>query len=507
MESIIKFENIYKRFGGVRALNNVSFEILEGEVHVVAGENGAGKSTLINLLSGIYEPDGGSIIYKGKPVRISSPSMAKNLGIATVYQELKLCSNLNVTENIFMGREIRKNKFGLNKKKMNLEAREVLRSYGLDIAPTEQVSSLSVAQMQLVEIARAIGLNSKVLILDEPTSSLTENETRRLFENIRAMKNEGVTTIFISHRLEEVFEIADRISILRNGEYLSTYGVNDITPNEVVALIAGKTVEEVERKVKQERVVQSAVVLEVENLSRGRHFKNVSFQLHKGEILGFYGLQGAGRSELIETVFGLYRKDGGTIKINGNDGNFRNPKDAIKRGLSFVPEDRKLRGVFPLMSVMENIAVVHSRKVSNSIGMISFSKILSMCNNYVKKLSIKVGSVRSSLISLSGGNQQKVIIARGLSTDPEILLMDEPTRGVDVGAKAEIFNILRELREKEGKSIIIISSELGEVINECDRVLVMKNGEICGEVKGTDVNRKELLDLAFNGRRSKEIAN
>ncbi len=506
MESIIKFENIDKRFGGVHALNNVSFEILKGEVHVIAGENGAGKSTLMNILSGIYGPDNGCIIYKDKRVHITSPSIAKNLGIATVYQELKLCSNLNIAENIFMGREIRKNKFGLNKKKMNLEAREVLSSYGLDIAPTEQVSSLSVAQMQLVEIARAIGLNSKVLILDEPTSSLTENETRRLFDNIRVLKEKGVTTIFISHRLEEVFEIADRITILRNGQYLSTYGVNDITPNEVVALIAGKTLEEVKNEVKQKLEVQSAVVLEVENLSRGKYFKKVSFQLHKREILGFYGLQGAGRSELIETLFGLYRKDSGTVKINGNNTNFRNPKEAIKNGLSFVPEDRKLRGIFPLMSVLENIAVVHDKKVSNKIGLISFSKILSMCNNYIKKLSIKVGSVNSSLNSLSGGNQQKVVIARGLSSNPEILLMDEPTRGVDVGAKAEIFSILRELREKEGKSIIVISSELAEVINECDRILVMKNGELCGEVKGNEVNRKELLDLAFNGRRSKEIA-
>lgn len=504
MEPIIQFEHIDKKFGGVHALSDVSFEIARGEVHALVGENGAGKSTLMNILSGLFLPDSGQVYLNGSPVQIVSPTRAKKLGIATVYQELKMCGELTIAENVFLGRELRKNKVGLNYRDMNEQTEQVLSSYGLDLEPATRVGDLTVAQMQVVEIARAISLNSSVLILDEPTSSLTENETRRLFENIRNLRKKGVTVIFITHRLEEVFEIADRISVLRDGKYLKTCEISDITPDEVVALIAGKSVEEVRSaEANEKRELSEEVVLEVEHFSRGKYFKDVSFKLHRGEILGFYGLQGAGRSELIETIFGIYQRDSGVLRVNGREVEHKKPRQAILNGIAFVPEDRKRAGIFNVMSILENMAVVHDRDVSNAVGLVSPKKITGLCKSYIKKLSIKADSVQQRIGNLSGGNQQKVVIARGLSMNPDILLMDEPTRGIDVGAKSEIFKILRSLRDNEGKSIIVISSELSEVVGECDRVIVMKNGRICGEVSGDGIGRAAILDMAFNGRRYK----
>ena len=481
-------------------MNDVSFGIYESEIHAIVGENGAGKSTLMNILSGLLMADSGTIAYDGaESVAINSPSDAKKLGIATVFQELKLCPELTVAENIYLGNELR-NRFGsIEWDKMRDGTREMLESYGLDIDPNEVVNNLSVAKMQMIEIARAIDSGLKVIIFDEPTSSLTLNEAKKFFDNIRELQKKGVTIIFISHRIEEVFDISDRISVLRDGKYLCTLEKDKASPDEVVALIAGKSIEEIRRRVHSSKEVSKEVILDVENLSRGKFFQNVSFQLHKEEILGVYGLQGSGRSELMETLFGIYKPTEGTITLDGKRVKFNRPKDAMNEGLAFVPEDRKRVGVFIQMSILDNMAVVHDKNIKSKIGTISIKKIAELCDTYIKKLGIKAETIYQSLGSLSGGNQQKVVIGRGLSVNPSVLLLDEPTRGVDVGAKAEIFRILHALRKDEGKSILMISSELNEVIEECDRVVVMHNGRMCASLSGDELTKNNILNYAFNG--------
>lgn len=499
MDNIIEFKNITKRFPGVIALDNVSFTIAAGEIHALVGENGAGKSTLMNILAGVLQPDSGKIIYKDKETTINNPMIARQIGISTVYQELKLCENLKVVENIFLGRE-KRSKFGrIYWRSMELEAKKLLDSFGIFINPRSIVKNLTVAQRQVVEIARAISLKTNVLILDEPTSSLTMNETKLLFENLKKLKMSGVAIIFISHRLEEVFEIADRISILRDGKYLGTFIKDNTSVDKVVSLIAGKKlIEELKKREIDHDFSDKKVVLEIENLARSKYFNDISFKLHEKETLGFYGLQGSGRTEIMETIFGLYKPDYGQIYLFGNKIKLRKAGDAIKHGLALIPEDRRTAGIFENMSVKENMSLIIIKLLS-FFSFIINSKLSKLANRFAKQLEIKMTSINQKVKNLSGGNQQKVIISRWLAINPKILLMDEPTRGVDVGAKAEIYNILRNLKEKENKSIIIISSELPEVIAECDRVIVMRNGRIAGEVTGKNINEEKLLQLAFSG--------
>jgi ribose transport system ATP-binding protein len=498
VEDILVFRGISKSFPGVRALDDVSFSIRRGEIHTVAGENGAGKSTLMKILSGWYPPNAGEIFYKGTAVTIAEPEAALSLGISTVYQELMLCENLSVVENIYLGREPRA-RGGMDWKRMHRDAGALLDSFGVRISTKALVRSLPIAQRQIVEIAKAINMKTEVLILDEPTSSLTVNETRVLFENLRKFRARGMTVIFISHRLDEVFEITDRISVLRDGKYLGTYGARETTPKAVISLIAGKELlKEIDGAEAGRTAGTSSVALEVRGLSRGKLFRDVSFTLHEGELLGFYGLQGAGRTELMQTLFAMYRPDEGEISLDGRRLRLRSPRDAIQNGFAFVPEDRRREGLFVNMDVKDNMAVIHDHDIT-FLSFVQSRRIAAIAREYVDRLAIKVTGLFQRMTNLSGGNQQKVIIGRSLSTGPRILIMDEPTRGIDVGAKAEIYKILRRLKSEETKAIIMVSSELEEVVAECDRVIVMFQGRISGEAAGADLTKERILHLAFGG--------
>jgi len=495
LERIIFFKNITKKFPGVVALDDVTFAVTKGEIHAVVGENGAGKSTLMNILGGEIQPDGGEILFRKESVYIPDPHAARLMGISTVYQELKLCPNLSVVENMFLGREGGRGR--INWRKMSVTAKEVLQSLGVDINPGTLVRSLSIAEQQLVEIAKAIGFNAEVLIMDEPTSALTLKETESLFRNLARLKEQGVTIIFISHRLEEVFKISDRISVLRDGKYLGTHETGDTDIDEIVTLIAGKKlVRELSHKHGSKRRTDT-VALEVKELSRGKYFKHINFQLFEEEILGIYGLQGAGRTELLETIFGIARPDKGEVYVFGKKVNIKNPGEAIKNGFAMVPEDRRRAGIFVNMDVKDNISVANVSEVSR-LGFIKRRKILGIAREFVQKIEIKVRSITQMVRNLSGGNQQKVIVSRWLATRPKIFLVDELTRGIDVGAKAEIFKILQRLREN-GLSILLISSELPEVLAECDRVLVMRNGAMVADFPQEIATKEKILKYALKG--------
>lgn len=501
---IIEFRGIHKRFGGIHAVKGVSFSIEKGEVHTILGENGAGKSTLMNMLSGIYLPDEGEILCDGEPVQITDPYKAKALGISTVFQELKLCPNLTVVQNIFLGRE-RKKGLGPDWNSMTSEASRKLAQLGMNIDVTKRVMELSAAQRQLVEIARAMFINSRVLILDEPTSSLTCEEAEKLFGTVRMLKEQGVAVIFISHRMQEVFEISDRISIMRNGEYLSTCKIEEVSPQEVVALISGKEREHAEKEPRREArgfAEDAPAALEVHSLCGGPLVRDVSFRLYKGEVLGFYGLQSAGRTELMETVFGLRRAESGEIRVNGKRISGTDVSGRMKNGIAMVPEDRKRVGLFMNFDVMDNMCAMHGRDMVSKTGMLDRKRMRAIAERFTERLRIRTDGVGQMVKDLSGGNQQKVVISKCLSMDPQILIMDEPTRGVDVGAKAEIFDLLHALREDPERpmSIIVVSSELSEVMAECDRVLVMRQGRIVGELKKEEINKDAILQYAFNGQ-------
>lgn len=498
MDNLIRFEHIIKRFGGICALNDVSFTIGTGEIHAVVGENGAGKSTLMNILSGTFQQDEGGIYLNGEKVTIKNQVDAHRQGIATVYQELKLCNNLTVMENFFLGREEVRARLFLNNAVMEKGCQVALDEFGLKVDINATLSDLSIAEMQMVEIAKAVFWNADILILDEPTSSLTVRETEILFKNVRLLKEKGKTVIFISHRLDEVFAITDRISVLRNGCYLGTMNTSETTKSEVISRIAGKELSKVYNSTIVKEKKQHApedVMLEVSGLTNGSWFRDVSFELHRGEILGFYGLQGSGRTELVETIFGLRRHDVGTIRVRGAQVRLDSPRRAIEAGFGFVPEDRKLAAVFSQMDIEENINIIHDKKISKGT-IISSRKTRAIANEFVEKLSVKTAGLWQLIVNLSGGNQQKVILGRCLSTEPEILLLDEPTRGIDVGAKAEIYDILHELKQ-QNKAIILVSSELEEIIYCSDRVVVMRAGELSEILEGEDITQNRIVECCF----------
>jgi ribose transport system ATP-binding protein len=464
----------------------------------VVGENGAGKSTLMNILGGEYHPDSGEVILDGKPILIPNPFAARRIGISIVYQELKLCPNLTVVENIFLGREREGNGGRTNWKRLGEHAAEILGSLGAGISPRELVKRLSISEQQQVEIAKAISMNSKILILDEPTSALTHKEAAQLFKNLLYLKErKAVTIIFISHRLEEVFEISDRITILRDGKYLGTFQTDKMSKGEVVSLIAGKQLASELGQTHSRLDHGKRPVLEVKNLNRGRFLHDINLALYEKEILGIYGLQGAGRTELLETLFGMCRPDSGEIHVFGRQTYIGNPKTAIRNGIALISEDRRRVGLFVNFSVRENIAVSILRKLSR-LGIIVHRNINELSGRYVRQIGIKVKDIGQNIGSLSGGNQQKVIISRWLATNPRIFLMDEPTRGIDVGAKVEIFSLLRRMRE-EGVSVLFVSSEMQEVISESDRILVMRNGRIVANLAGSDLSKERVLHFAMQG--------
>jgi len=488
-------EGIEKRFPGVHALKNVNFELKPGEVHALVGENGAGKSTLMKVLTGVYKKDGGRIIYKGKEVDIPNPRVAQEMGISIVYQDLNLMPHLTVAQNIFIGREPRRKKFlfFLDEDEINRKTKELLNMLHMKIDPDIKVSNLTIGKQQMVEIAKALSFNSEVIIFDEPTAALSEAETEELFNIIRKLKNQGIGIIYISHRLEELKKIADRVTVMRDGQYIGTVNMNETSLDEIINMMVGREIYETLREKEVED--DSEIVLEVRNLKRGKEIKDVSFKLRKGEILGFAGLVGAGRTEVARAIFGADPIDSGEIYVKGKKIHIKSPSDAIKHGIAYLSEDRKRYGLMLDLDVKTNIILPSIKEFLSYLGFINSKKEDKVCNNYIDRLKIKTPSLKQKVKNLSGGNQQKIIVAKWLLRNCDILIFDEPTRGIDVGAKNEIYKLLNEL-VKEGKSIIMISSELPEIIRMSHRIIVMYEGRITAEISGKTATEEIIMKYA-----------
>jgi len=489
--------NIEMNFPGVRALANVDFTLRRGEVHSVMGENGAGKSTLIKCLTGVYQMDSGTIIYDGKKVRPQSVSEAMKLGISSVYQEVNLCPNLTVAENIFIGRQPMKGGVLVDWAKMNKLSQEALKKFNLDINVTRNLDTYSVAIQQMVAIARAVDVEAKILIFDEPTSSLDKEESERLFEVIRRLKSEGMAIIFITHFLDQVYEISDRITVLRNGELVGEYPVQDLPQIELVTKMIGKEFDQMTNLKKAVPKEDCKVIIEAEKISVDASVQDVDLTLREGEILGFAGLLGSGRSETAKAMFGIDRISTGKLSIKGNAVQLRNPSMAIKQHIAFCPEDRKSDAVVAELTVRENIILA----LQGRMGMfkyISKKKQNEIADKYIKLLGIATPDAEKKVGELSGGNQQKVILARWLATEPMALIMDEPTRGIDVGAKAEIMKLTLELCEK-GMAVAFISSELEEVIKLSNSIIVMRDRRKVAELKEDEIDHDRVLQTIAGG--------
>ncbi|QGH36658.1 ATP-binding cassette domain-containing protein [Gracilibacillus salitolerans] len=488
---ILEMQNINKSFPGVKALSDVQLDLHRGEVLALIGENGAGKSTLMKILTGIYQKDEGSIIYDGKEIAPSNTKEAQELGINIIHQELNLMPDLTVAENIFIGREPRdKLNFFLKNKELNQKTAELFQKLNISLNPRTKISELTVAKQQMVEIAKALSFNAKILIMDEPTAALTDKEINTLFDIITWLKNEGVAIIYISHRMEELKRISDRITVMRDGEYIATLPTETTEIRQVVSLMVGREVK-IEQKVSDPDVFTDTV-LEVNNL-HNNYIKNVSFHLKKGEILGFAGLVGAGRTEVARAIFGA-DPFSGEIKINGKAVTIKQPVDAAKHGIGYLSEDRKRFGLMLEMTVKENI-VISSLANYSTAAFVKPTNMKTDAEDYSSKLKVKTPSVNQQVKLLSGGNQQKIVIAKWLLKDCDILIFDEPTRGIDVGAKQEIYDLLEMLAD-QGKSIIMISSELTEVLRLSDRIIVMNEGRITGELLNRDANQEKIMELA-----------
>jgi ribose transport system ATP-binding protein len=493
-KQLLALSGVSKEFPGVKALNNVSFDLNEGEVHAIVGENGAGKSTLMKILSGIYKKDSGDIIYRGKSVSIPNPLEAQKLGISIIHQELNLMPHLTVAENIFIGREDRfPGGVFLNNKKLVAETIALLKELELNLNPNDIVGELTIAKQQMVEIAKAVSYRGSVIIMDEPTSSLTPAETDALFKIIRTLKAAGKGVVYISHRLEELEKITDRISVLRDGEYVKTLNTSETDIPEVISLMVGRKVAQDQRP--ENRKIGSEIVLRVENLSDRHLLKDISFELRKGEILGFAGLMGAGRTELARAIMGADPKTEGKIILHGNEVKIKQPSDAVAAGIGYLSEDRKRFGLLLGQDITFNVILSSIPRFSNRFGFLKVKSAAGIARDAIAQLRVRTPSERQFLKNLSGGNQQKVVIAKWLTRDCDVLIFDEPTRGIDVGAKDEIYRLLTKLAE-EGKSIIMISSELPEVLRLSDRIAVMCDGRLTGIIDNKDANQKVIIELA-----------
>jgi len=486
---MLQLVDISKQFPGVKALDGVSFDVRPGEVHALCGENGAGKSTLLNILTGNLQPDGGSINLNGEAVTITGPAHATRLGLAIVYQQLSLIDGLSVAENIFANRQPH-NRWGLvDYRTLNDLARALLQQLNVtDIQPETAVGRLSPGQKQMVEIAKALSQNPDILLLDEPTASITERETQTLFQLIRQLKAGGKAIVYISHRLNEIFAIADRVSVLKDGRYQETWPVSDITSEQLIRHMVG-------RDITTTRTRSSAtdeVLLAVENLS-GVGFTDISFQLRRGEILGLAGLVGAGRTEIARAIFGADRTHSGTVRLKGESIHVEHPADAFKLGIGYLPEERKTLGIFADRSVADNLLA--SDPPTGKTGWYDTQAGRINAEEYRQKLNIRTPSVSEKMANLSGGNQQKVVLARWLRTNPDVLVVDEPTHGVDVGAKAEIYDLLRNVAA-QGKGVLLISSELPELLALSDRILVVREGRLSGELNGSEATEEQIMALA-----------
>lgn len=478
-ENVLVMSNIDKRFGGVHALKNVSFNLRKGEVHILMGENGAGKSTLMKILDGLYKADEGTVEIDGQQVVVDSPLHARELGVSMIHQELSMCENMTIAENIFRGEEMGTYGF-VNFKQMYQQAQQILDDMNLNLNAHTKVGDLSIAQQQMVEIAGAVSHNAKIVIMDEPTSSLTEVEIVELFKIVANLKAAGTGIIYISHRMNETFEIGDRITIMRDGTYIDTLNVAETTEDEIIEMMVGRAIAEV---YEGERAEGGEVVLDVQNFTNEK-LKNCSFQLRRGEILGFSGLVGAGRTELMRAIFALDKLESGTMTLFGKQVSFKTVQDAIDAGIGMVPEDRRGCGLVLGHSVGTNLTITVLKKFIKGIR-VNKKKENEIIEEYRKKLSIKTSGPEQACGNLSGGNQQKVVISKWLASEPKILILDEPTRGIDVGAKHEIYQLMRKLAS-EGVSIMFISSDLPEIINMSSRVVVMHEGEIATVLDGAE---------------------
>jgi galactofuranose transport system ATP-binding protein len=499
---LLKAEGISKSFPGVKALSNVHFSLRRGEIHSLMGENGAGKSTLIKVLTGVHEKDEGSFYLEGKPINPISPLDAQRLGISTVYQEINLCENLSVAENIFIGREPKK-RGRIDWKEMNLRAEKILSErLKINIDVTKILSSYSTAIQQMVAIARAVDISSGVLILDEPTSSLDKNEVKQLFEVMKKLKNEGMGIVFISHFLDQIYEITDRITILRNGEQIGEYLTKEISRTELVSKMIGKEWgEDTNKKNKNSRNEQQ-VFVSGQNLGRRGMISPIDFNLRKGEILGLAGLLGSGRTEFAKVLFGIEKADQGILTIDHQQIRSMTPKAAVDHGLSFCPEDRKVEGIVNDLSIRENIILGLQTK-RGLFKYIPMKEQREIAQKYIELLNIKTPNMEERIENLSGGNQQKVILARWLATDPKLLILDEPTRGIDVGSKTEIRKLIMDLAA-QGISILFISAELEEMVACCDRVIVLRDRKKIGELNRDEMSESRIMDMIAEGDRRHE---
>lgn len=491
---ILNVENVRIEFPGVLALDDVHLRVKKGTVHALMGENGAGKSTLMKILIGIYHPNKGKVTFKGEELKIENTHDALSKGIAMIHQELSPIPYMTVAENIYLGRETHyKNTGIINMKKMEKDTVELLERLNIKgITPRMKLNDLSIANIQMVEIAKAISYNSDLIIMDEPTSAITEKEVEHLFEIIHELKSKGISIIYITHKMDEVFKITDEVTVLRDGKFVGTELASNLNKNKLIEMMVGRELKDVFVK---ENVQIGDVVLSVRNYSKKGQYEDVSFDLRKGEILGFAGLMGAGRTEVMESVFGYRTPDSGDLFVNGKQVKIKSPIDAIRYKMALLTEDRKKTGLFLPLTVKDNTVIASLNKFMKKKSFINEKKIKDVCESEVTKMAIKTPSIDQKMLFLSGGNQQKVLISRWLLTDPDILILDEPTRGIDVGAKSEIHKLMSAMTA-QGMAIIMISSELPEILGMSDRVLVMHEGRLTGELSREEATQERILQLA-----------
>jgi ribose transport system ATP-binding protein len=501
---ILRITGLSKSFGPIRALRGVDFELRRGEIHALAGENGAGKSTLMNVIDGILAPDSGTIELDGQPVSIKSPAMAQKLGIGFVHQEIALCPDVTVAENIFMATTNSSRAPLMNYAALQARAADILRRLG-DIDPAAMVRTLSISQQQLVEIAKALTLDCRVLILDEPTAALTEREAKVLFEIMHKLAAQGISIIYITHRMAEIFANCDRVTVFRDGQYITTMTVAETSPGAVVSAMVGRVIDELYPAKQHPEDRSDEIILDVRGLTEASRFRDISFALRKGEIVGLAGLIGAGRSEIVKGICRLEGEVTGAVSLMRRPLTLRHYGDSIAAGLVYLSEDRKGDGLFLDMSIASNVSALRLQQVAGAAGIIDDGREAAQAQRLGARLNLKYGSIGQPVSALSGGNQQKVAIAKLLSVDPKVIFLDEPTRGVDVGAKAEIHRIIRDLANR-GVGVVVISSELPELIGVCDRVLVIREGRIAGEVAGDDMTEDRIIYLASVGNDQQQVA-
>ncbi len=492
-EILLEMQNISKEFPGVRALDGVSLKVRHGTVHALMGENGAGKSTLMKCLFGIYSKDSGKIFLEGREISFKNPKDALEHGVAMVHQELNQALKRNVMDNIWLGRYPVRFGFVTSEREMYKKTEEILSELGVNVDPRTVMSKMSVAQRQMVEIAKAVSYHSKIIVLDEPTSSLTEQEVEHLFGIIDMLKAKGCGIIYISHKMEEILRISDDITVMRDGRHITTEPAKDFTMDRIIKLMVGR---ELTNRFPPKTNKPGEVLLEVRGLSSKYNLvKDVSFDVRRGEIVGFAGLAGAGRTEVIENIFGISAREAGKIVIGGREARNRNPREAIRNGFALLTEERRSTGIFGILNLRENTTISSLKRYKNKLGSLVGAKRKKDTDWAIKAMRVKTPSQKTQIRSLSGGNQQKVILGRWLLTDPEVLMLDEPTRGIDVGAKFEIYQLIIELAEK-GKSVIMVSGELGELLGVCDRICVMSGGRLVGELDAATATQEEIMALA-----------